>query len=113
MSADRSRSDQATVREGAGWRDVPAGGRILTPGNAAEYETGDWRTFRPIWHPDRCIQCLLCWVFCPDAAIEVRDGKVVGVDYKHCKGCGICATECPDKAHALEMAREDEARGEV
>lgn len=101
-----------TVREGAGWKEIPRGGLILEPGNAVTYETGDWRTFRPVWHEDRCIQCLLCWVYCPDAAIEVRDGKVTGIDYKHCKGCGICATECPDKAHALEMVREEEAGGD-
>lgn len=101
------------AREGGGWREISRAGLIAAPGNAVRYETGDWRTLRPLFHPDRCIQCLLCWVYCPDAAIEVKDGLVVGVDYKHCKGCGICATECPDKAHALEMAREDEAEGET
>jgi len=102
-----------TVQEDAGWKEIPRGGLILTPGNAVDYETGDWRAFRPVWHADRCIQCFLCWVYCPDAAIVVKDGKIEGVDYKHCKGCGICAAECPDKAHALEMVREDEAKGEV
>lgn len=96
----------AHVRAGAGWREIPPGGLILAPGNSVLYETGDWRTFRPVWYPDRCIHCLFCWAFCPDAAILVRDGKVTGVDYRYCKGCGICARECPDKARALEMTRE-------
>jgi len=89
-----------------GWKDVPRAGLILEPGNAASYETGDWRTFRPVWSKDKCIHCLSCWIFCPDSAIMVEDGKVMGIDYKHCKGCGICSSECPDKVKAIEMVRE-------
>jgi Pyruvate/2-oxoacid:ferredoxin oxidoreductase delta subunit len=36
-------------------------------------------------------------VSCPDSSILVEAGKVVGIDDKHCKGCGICAKECPTK----------------
>ena len=47
-----------------------------------------------------CSQCGICWVFCPDLAIECRSGKFeILLDY--CKGCGICVTECP--AGVLEM----------
>ena len=44
--------------------------------------------------------------FCPDMAVIVEDGRVVGFDYKHCKGCGICAKECPSKVHAIDMVPE-------
>jgi len=40
----------------------------------------------------------------------VKDGKMVGIDYEHCKGCGICANECPPKASAIKMVLETEAR---
>lgn len=99
-------------REGAGWRELPPGGIILIPGGSERYTTGDWRTSRPVWHRERCIQCLLCWVYCPDGAIRTEDGKVVGVDLRYCKGCGICAAECPDKARAIEMVPEARARRE-
>jgi pyruvate ferredoxin oxidoreductase delta subunit len=89
-----------------GWRDLPVGGVILEAGNAREFETGDWRSIRPIWSEEKCIQCYRCWIFCPDNAIIVRDGRVVGVDYDFCKGCGICAKECPPKATALMMVPE-------
>ena len=35
----------------------------------------------------------------------VDDGKLVGIDYHHCKGCGICAQECP--CGAIDMVGED------
>ena len=37
------------------------------------------------------------------------DGKVCGIDLDYCKGCGICAFECPDKAGAIEMVLEGDA----
>jgi 2-oxoacid:acceptor oxidoreductase delta subunit (pyruvate/2-ketoisovalerate family) len=94
------------------WQELAIGGVILDAGNAATYETGDWRSQRPIFHPERCIQCLFCWAFCPDDSIKVQNGKVVGVDYFHCKGCGICSVECPVKGEkALTM--EDESKFEA
>ena len=41
---------------------------------------------------------MFCWLFCPEGAIQVKDEKFVGIDLDHCKGCGICAHECPRKA---------------
>jgi 2-oxoacid:acceptor oxidoreductase delta subunit (pyruvate/2-ketoisovalerate family) len=90
-----------------GWREIPIGGLIVEAGNAAQYETGGWRTFKPVHDAEKCTSCLLCWVYCPDSAIRVEAGKVTGIDYAHCKGCGICAEECPDKIKAITMIREE------
>jgi pyruvate ferredoxin oxidoreductase delta subunit len=98
--------DQPQKRGGANWRDLPAGAVIAGGANSAAFETGDWRTLKPVHLPERCIHCLLCWVFCPDMAVIVEDGRVVGFDYKHCKGCGICAKECPSKVNAIDMVPE-------
>ena len=89
-----------------GWKDIPIGGLITTSGTAADYETGSWRTFKPIWDEEKCVHCLLCWLFCPDSAVLVKDGRVLGIDYDHCKGCGICAKECPKKVQAIQMVLE-------
>lgn len=89
-----------------GWKDVPIAGHILEGGKSREYKTGSWRTFKPVWYEDRCIHCLFCWLYCPDLAICVNDGKMTGINYDYCKGCGICAHECPKKANAIEMVAE-------
>ncbi|OIO79665.1 MAG: ferredoxin [Candidatus Omnitrophica bacterium CG12_big_fil_rev_8_21_14_0_65_43_15] len=90
-----------------GWKDIPIGGLILEPGNAANYKTGGWRTNMPVHDPKICINCMFCWVYCPDSSIIIKDGKVVGIDYDHCKGCGICSAECPVKpVKAITMKKE-------
>jgi len=88
------------------WKEIPIGGLIDKPGTSIEYKTGSWRSFKPIWHEERCIHCLFCWNFCPEPAIFVEDGKMTGIDYEFCKGCGICAKHCPEKANAIEMIPE-------
>ncbi|MBN1501923.1 4Fe-4S binding protein [Candidatus Woesearchaeota archaeon] len=80
------------------WKEIPTGGLIVKPGNADNYKTGGWRTYRPIRDPNKCTNCLLCFIYCPDSAIKVKDGKISHIDYDHCKGCLICEKECPVKA---------------
>lgn len=65
--------------------------------------TGTWRIFKPILHRDRCIGCLLCWLFCPEGAVERREEGIL-INYEYCKGCGICSNECP--RGAIEMVYE-------
>ena len=82
---------------GTGWKDIPIGGTILEAGNAKKYLTGGWRSNRPVRDEGKCTHCMMCWVFCPDSIVQVEGGKVQSFDYDHCKGCGICAEECPVK----------------
>jgi NADPH-dependent glutamate synthase beta subunit-like oxidoreductase len=43
-----------------------------------------------------CSECDNCWIFCPDMAV-LKTGGPDGYrfEYAFCKGCGICAQECP------------------
>jgi pyruvate ferredoxin oxidoreductase delta subunit len=91
-----------------GWREISKGGLILEAGSAEQYDTGSWRSQRPVRDEQKCTHCMICWIYCPDSSILVEDGKMIGFDYKHCKGCGICAAECPTKA--IEMRDENEFR---
>lgn len=86
------------------WKEIPIGGIIDKPGTAKEYKTGEWRTFKPV-RDQRCTHCMLCWIYCPDSSILVKDEKQTGFDYDHCKGCGICAKVCPVKC--IEMVPND------
>ena len=86
-------------------KELPCGD-ILEAGSAKQFKTGDWRTERPIWSEKKCIQCMFCWISCPDTAIKIENGKMTGIDYDFCKGCGICASECPPKANAITMEVE-------
>lgn len=50
-----------------------------------------------------CNRCDNCWVFCPDMAI-IRNEEYE-VDYDYCKGCGVCARECP--RYVITMEEEE------
>ena len=63
--------------------------------------TGEWRTNTPVFHKEKCKQCLLCAPVCPDSSIPVKNGERLAFDMDHCKGCGICANVCP--FGAIEM----------
>ena len=75
---------------------------ISQPTEGEAGRTGSWRLFRPVIDPEKCNQCGLCQMYCPDAAID----QDLNVDLNFCKGCGICANECPKKA--IEMMREEQ-----
>jgi pyruvate ferredoxin oxidoreductase delta subunit len=96
------------MKSGPSWKELPIGGLILEGGNSMEYETGGWRSYRPIRDKEKCTNCLICWIYCPDSAILVENEKVVGFDLRYCKGCGICAKECPPKIQAIKMVVETE-----
>lgn len=73
------------------------------PGGASEKLAGKVsRNLRPVIDRERCRQCLLCWLYCPDGAIS--RGEFYTIDYTFCKGCGLCAKECPHTA--ITMIRE-------
>ncbi len=85
------------------------------PGDAGR--TGSWRVERPVFDYSKCTpakrqkeSCFLCWLYCPDAVISKEIEPQVDLEY--CKGCGICAEECPTGAismveDAVIMEKED------
>ena len=42
------------------WKELPHAGTVLKAGNANEYKTGSWRSLKPRWIEENCIQCLFC-----------------------------------------------------
>jgi pyruvate ferredoxin oxidoreductase delta subunit len=90
------------------WREHPLGAVIPEASTTDRYETGGWRSLRPVRDPDKCVHCHICFIFCPDSSILVADGKMTGFNLQHCKGCGICAEECPKTA--ITMISEADAQ---
>jgi pyruvate ferredoxin oxidoreductase delta subunit len=74
--------------------------------NSFSASVADWRVAKPIYNRDYCIDCQFCWIFCPDTSIVSRDKKMVGIDYDHCKGCGVCVEVCPTNPKSLLMFNE-------
>jgi 2-oxoacid:acceptor oxidoreductase delta subunit (pyruvate/2-ketoisovalerate family) len=50
-----------------------------------------------------CFECDNCYGVCPDnAVIKKGPGNRYEFNYDFCKGCGLCAQECPCGAIAME-----------
>ena len=84
---------------------------LSTPAVGEGGRTGDWRSKHPVLDAATCAaakqgreSCQLCWVYCPDAC--VTRGTPPAIDLTYCKGCGICAQECPTGAVEMVLERE-------
>jgi 2-oxoacid:acceptor oxidoreductase delta subunit (pyruvate/2-ketoisovalerate family) len=52
-----------------------------------------------------CFECDNCYGVCPDnSVIKLGPGERFEFNYEYCKGCGMCAEECP--CGAIEMVEE-------
>jgi 2-oxoacid:acceptor oxidoreductase delta subunit (pyruvate/2-ketoisovalerate family) len=92
------------MRELKSSHQLPIGGAVLAQ-SAEPPHTGGWRVGeKPRVQLDTCVNCLLCWIYCPDSAIKIKDEAFLGFDYDYCKGCGICQEVCP--TGAIKMVAE-------
>lgn len=85
------------------WKKLNFGIAITNPGNAAELKTGDWRSMRPETNKEKCTKCAQCYIYCPDMVYS-KDAEGYYIQNYYCKGCGICAHECP--VDAITMIQE-------
>lgn len=90
------------------WKELTIGTINLDAGNSVQNLTGTWRSGKmPQFLEEKCIHCLFCWLYCPHLAIKVEEGKVTGINYDYCTGCGLCSEECPTKEKAIIMVKEE------
>ena len=97
------------------YQELPVGGALVEgktdaglvgPGSFIENNVSGWATFRPVRDREKCTMCLLCWFYCPEGTIvRISDKGDLMTNYDYCKGCGICANECPVDAIKMERAR--------
>ncbi len=88
------------------WYELPIGCSNMEPGSSLNNITSGWRVFTPIIDKSKCTKCHLCWIFCPEGAISIDEEGFTDVNYTYCKGCGICANECPSKAITMKRVEE-------
>lgn len=97
------------------YQELPVGGTLVEgkteagligPGSFIENKVSGWATFRPVRDREKCTMCLLCWFFCPEGTIiRISDRGDLMTNYDYCKGCGVCANECPVDAIKMVRAR--------
>ncbi|MHA1543130.1 MAG: 4Fe-4S dicluster-binding protein [Candidatus Hodarchaeales archaeon] len=100
-----SKDDRPEVQNWTSYWDLPYG-PVSLPVKGSAGKTGNWRTFRPVVDNEKCIKCYFCYMYCPEGTISVNDETgFVEIDYDYCKGCSICANNCPKKC--IEMVKEN------
>ena len=82
---------------------VEPDGRMVMP-------TGSWRYQRPVTKVNKCCQCGWCYLWCPTGSIE-DNGSHFAADLTYCKGCGLCASVCPNDAIMLVREEQDANEG--
>lgn len=82
-------------------------GFTAKPGSSLAFKTGDWRSLRPVLNREECVYCGFCYNYCPDGAYTDMgpDEKYYKADLDYCKGCGVCAYECPK--NCIQMVHEE------
>jgi heterodisulfide reductase subunit A len=57
---------------------------------------------------EKCVNCNACVVSCAFNAIEASAFGLPRVIEANCKGCGVCASECPTGAMQLKQFKDDQ-----
>ena len=78
------RTDIKNINEHTPHEELTEGLMIFAGGTSKQFRTGEWRTNTPVFHQEKCKQCLLCVPVCPDGSIPVNNGEREQFDYDHC-----------------------------
>ena len=78
-------------------RALPIGGAVVRD-EAAQPHTGGWRTgLQPAVDLSLCVDCLLCWLYCPDSAIALDGDDVRRLRPRPLQGLRDLRRRLPDR----------------
>ena len=60
-----------------------------------------------------CNSCSICWKRCPYGAIKVNENKEPEVIKALCKGCGLCAADCPKECITIVHYSDEQLLAQV
>lgn len=60
-----------------------------------------------------CNSCSICWKRCPYGAIRVTEDKQPSVVKALCKGCGLCAADCPKECITVVHYTDEQLLAQV
>ena len=115
----KATGDLPIIRPGPlfGYETAPEGGIITNPGSTAWNDVSASRTgWVPVLNTETCIHCAICDMVCPDLCLvwtfEGNEpvptaARLMGIDYRYCKGCLRCVESCPNGAMTREAETPD------
>ena len=98
-----------------GFDNAPIGGVNPIFGSSVSNDSSASREgYIPIFDKEKCINCGMCDIYCPDMVYQFAEGEYkgkktmvnLGPDYRHCKGCMRCVEVCPTSAITDGLERE-------
>ena len=79
------------------WTELRPGG-VVVRDEAEQPRTGGWRTgLKPAADLELCVDCLLCWLYCPDSADRARRNGVRGLRARLLQGVRAVRRRLPDR----------------
>lgn len=101
----------AITRGPIGWRNMLNGGTIdaLTHSTIGRDNRIAGQGKVPRFAPEACVSCGICMTVCSDpGGLLWKEGRMVGIDERFCKGCMRCVEVCPPtkKGTALTWVQE-------
>ncbi|HYD50987.1 MAG TPA: FAD-dependent oxidoreductase [Gemmatimonadaceae bacterium] len=92
--------DRHAVSRRRSWSHAPDGFAEVNLGLAAEEALAEAAR---CFECGVCNECALCMLYCADVAISRDPAGRFAIDLDHCKGCGVCAAECPRGAIMMSL----------